>query len=391
MELYTYQEIQDFWLSLWEESIKESYSVSIGNTTGSATLSGYIDSDNLALAVAAILGYSTCKQEDGYRELFRVAPACHPRIRNLYASSVRITPFALMEAYEDEDEDDDDDNGSAISVPLSPIKEVSPTFFSRFMDPLALGESYNIIPVTSMYRKLKVEIDFSEFVGVVFASNDQPEFPVIFKNNEYKRYTQVTFDYNVEVLQMDNVASLVFDAGPAQEQSFPTPVGIMLPQAKLNVKWMWVPHEFICDDPLRFGKAIYNFTIQSRLGHVNKYPFMGFDAGTLLFTAWKTEPIVIPVSDADTNSVVMKLAWNIDFEFSYLGVEAEEDYPQAEAWALRGHNVFPFRGDRKFYPASIRAERTERPGSFLYPAADFSKIFRTIRDDNNPDIGPDGD
>ena len=387
MEIYKYQEIQNFWLAKWQESIEDSYTLSIGNTTGSATLSGYIESDDLALAVAAILGYSVCIQEGSYRTLFRVAPACHPRTRNLYASSVRISPYALMSASGDRW----GDNNNSVSMPLSPIKEVSPTYFSRFMDPLALGESYNIIPVTSMYRKLKVEIDFSEFVGVVFASNNQPEFDAIFKNNEYKRYTQVTFDYNVEVLQMDNAASLVFDAGPAKEEAFPTPVGIMLPQAKLNVKWMWVPHEFICDDPLRYGKAIYNFTIQSRLGHVNKYDFMGFDAGTLLFTAWKTEPIVIPVSDADTNSVVMKLAWNINFEFSYLDVEAEEYYPNAEEWALRGHNVFPFRGDRKFYPASIREERTRIPGSFLYPAADFSKIFRTVRDDNNPDIGPDGD
>ena len=387
MEIYKYQEIQNFWLAKWQESIEDSYTLSIGNTTGSATLSGYIESDDLALAVAAILGYSVCIQEGSYRTLFRVAPACHPRTRNLYASSVRISPYALMSVSGDRW----GDNNNSVSMPLSPIKEVSPTYFSRFMDPLALGESYNIIPVTSMYKKLKVEIDFSEFVGVVFASNDQPEFDAIFKNNEYKRYTQVTFDYNVEVLQMDNAASLVFDAGPAKEEAFPTPVGIMLPQAKLNVKWMWVPHEFICDDPLRYGKAIYNFTIQSRLGHVNKYEFMGFDAGTLLFTAWKTEPIVIPVSDADTNSVVMKLAWNINFEFSYLDVEAEEGYPQAKPWALRGHNTFPFRGDRKFYPASIREERTRIPGSFLYPAADFSKIFRTVRDDNNPDIGPDGD
>ena len=387
MEIYKYQEIQNFWLTKWQESIEDSYTLSIGNTTGSATLSGYIESDDLALAVAAILGYSVCIQEGSYRTLFRVAPACHPRTRNLYASSVRISPYALMSA----SGDSWGNNNNSVSMPLSPIKEVSPTYFSRFMDPLALGESYNIIPVTSMYRKLKVEIDFSEFVGVVFASNDQPEFSAIFENNEYKRYTQVTFDYNVEVLQMDNAASLVFDAGPAKEEAFPTPVGIMLPQAKLNVKWMWVPHEFICDDPLRYGKAIYNYTIQSRLGHVNKYEFMGFDAGTLLFTAWKTEPIVIPVSDADTNSVVMKLAWNITFEFSYLDVEAEEDYPQAKPWALRGHNVFPFRGDRKFYPATIREERTRIPGSFLYPAANFSKIFKTVRDDNNPDIGPDGD
>lgn len=386
MEIYKYQEIQNFWLTKWQESIEDSYTLSIGNTTGSATLSGYIESDDLALAVAAILGYSVCIQEGSYRTLFRVAPACHPRTRNLYASSVRISPYALMSASRDHW-----GNSNSTSMPSSPIKEVSPTFFSRFMDPLALGESYNIIPVTSIYKKLKVEIDFSEFVGVVFASNDQPEFPVIFMNNEYKRYTQVTFDHNVEVLQMDNAASLVFDAGPAKEEAFPTPVGIMLPQAKLNVKWMWVPHEFICDDPLRYGKAIYNYTIQSRLGHVNKYEFMGFDAGTLLFTAWKTEPIVIPVSDADTNSVVMKLAWNINFEFSYLDVEAEEGYPQAKPWALRGHNVFPFRGDRKFYPATIREERTRIPGSFLYPAANFSKIFLTVRDDNNPDIGPDGD
>ena len=386
MDVYKYQDIQNFWFTKWQESLEDSYSLSLGNTTASATLTGYIDSEDLALAIAAILGYSVCMQTGGRRQLVRVAPACHPRIRNLYASSVRISPYALMSASRDHW-----GNSNSTSMPLSPIKEVSPTFFSRFMDPLALGESYNIIPVTSIYKKLKVEIDFSEFVGVVFASNDQPEFPTEFYNREYRRYTQVTFDYNLEILQMDNASSLVFDAGPAKDQAFPTPVGIMLPQAKLNVKWMWVPHEFICDDPLRYGKAIYNYTIQSRLGHVNKYEFMGFDAGTLLFTAWKTEPIVIPVSDADTNSVVMKLAWNINFEFSYLDVEAEEDYPQAKPWALRGHNVFPFRGDRKFYPATIREERTRIPGSFLYPAANFSKIFKTVRDDNNPDIGPDGD
>jgi len=376
MDVYRYQDIQNFWFTKWQESLEDSYSLSVGNTTASATLTGYIDSEYLALAIAAILGYSVCMQTGGRRQLVRVAPACHPRIRNLYASSVRISPYALMSASRDHW-----GNSNSTSMPLSPIKEVSPTFFSRFMDPLALGESYNIIPVTSIYKKLKVEIDFSEFVGVVFASNDQPEFPTEFYNREYRRYTQVTFDYNLEILQMDNASSLVFDAGPAKDQAFPTPVGIMLPQAKLNVKWMWVPHEFICDDPLRYGKIVYNRKIQEKLGHVNRSEFMGFPPGTLLFTAFKTEPIVIPVSDSDTNSIVMKLAWNIDFEFSYLSTEAEARHPYAEEWMLRGHNTFPFRGDGKFYPASIRKEDAAIPGNHLYKAADFSELFKTERED----------
>jgi hypothetical protein len=184
---------------------------------------------------------------------------------------------------------------------------------------------------------------------------------------------------------MDNAASLVFDAGPAKEEAFPTPVGIMLPQAKLRLRWMWVPHDFISDKPLEYGKTLYNETIQSMLGHVNKKEFLGFKPGTLLFSAWKTEPIVIPVADAETNAVVMKLAWNIEFEFSYLNVEAADRYQNAKEWAIRGHNTFPYRGDGKFYPASIREERsTPIPGALLYKPADFSKIFKTIRvDDNN--------
>jgi len=376
MDVYRYQDIQSFWFTKWQESLEDSYSLSVGNTTASATLAGYINSEDLALAIAAILGYSVCMQTGGRRQLVRVAPACHPRIRNLYASSVRISPYALMSASRDHW-----GNNNGTSMPLSPIKEVSPTFFSRFMDPLALGESYNIIPVTSIYKKLKVEIDFSEFVGVVFASNDQPEFPTEFYNREYRRYTQVTFDYNLEILQMDNASNLVFDAGPAKDQAFPTPVGIMLPQAKLNVKWMWVPHEFICDDPLRYGKIVYNRKIQEKLGHVNEDEFMGFAPGTLLFTAFKTEPIVIPVSDSDTNSIVMKLAWNIDFEFSYLNTEANARHPYAEEWMLRGHNTFPYRGDGKFYPASIRKEDAAIPGNHLYKATKFSELFKTDRED----------
>jgi len=372
MDVYRYQDIQSFWFTKWQESLEDSYSLSVGNTTASATLAGYIDSEDLALAIAAILGYSVCMQTGGRRQLVRVAPACHPRIRNLYASSVRISPYALMSASRDYWR-----SNNSTSMPLSPIKEVSPTFFSRFMDPLALGESYNIIPVTSIYKKLKVEIDFSEFVGVVFASNDQPGFSSIFRDKEFLRYTQVTFDNNVEVLQMDNVSSLVFDAGPAKDQAFPTPIGIMLPQAKINIKWMWVPHEFICDDPLTYGKTIYNKRIQSRIGCVNQTIFLGFPPGTLLFTSWKTEPIVIPVPDAETNAVVMKLAWNINFEFSYLDTIAKDFVPDSPPWRIRGHNIFPFRNDRKFYPASIRKEDANGPGTLLYPAKDFSVIFLT--------------
>jgi hypothetical protein len=87
----------------------------------------------------------------------------------------------------------------------------------------------------------------------------------------------------------------------------------------------------------------------------------------------------------------MKLAWNIDFEFSFLNKESEESYEDAEEWATRGHNIFPFRGDGKFYPASIRKEKTSIPGRHLYQPANFNKIFRTTRKDvgEEEDIGGD--
>jgi hypothetical protein len=132
---------------------------------------------------------------------------------------------------------------------------------------------------------------------------------------------------------------------------------------------------------LRYGKIVYNRKIQEKLGHVNEEEFMGFAPGTLLFTAFKTEPIVIPVSDSDTNSIVMKLAWNIDFEFSYLNTEANARHPYAEEWMLRGHNTFPYRGDGKFYPASIRKENAAIPGNHLYKATKFLELFKTDRED----------
>jgi hypothetical protein len=396
MRYFSHLEIRDFWRNKWEEARVDSYSLSIGNTTGNATLVGYIDAEDLALAIASILGYSVCIKHGLHKELYRVAPACHPRVRNLYASSVRVIPYAFMNApmgkvelgqgeeeeeEEEENNEEEDISGGEVPVPGNPNKQISPSLHSQYIDPMALEESFNKIAYTTTYKKLRLEIDFSEFVGVVFASNDQPGFASEFYDKEYKRYTKTTFDYNLEILQMDNVSSLVFDAGPAKEQSFPTPVGIMLPQAKLNIKWMWVPHEFICDDPKYYGKAMYNQNIQSKLGKVNEKDFLGFKAGTLLFTAFKTEPIIIPVSDADTNCIVMKLAWNINFEFSYLNTVAAESYPYAPEWAIRGHNVFPFRGNRKFYPASIRKEKTQVPGNHLYEATDFSTIFRTLVED----------
>jgi hypothetical protein len=380
MRPFTTSEIRNFWATKWKEAREESYALNLGNTTASATLVGYIDAEDYALAVASILGYSICQynNRDNSLELYRVAPVCHPRVRNLYASAVRITPYAFIEA----------------GKPMNPYenKEVSPVYTFTYINAPRLTESFNVVRYTSHYKKLRVEIDFSEFVGVTFASNDQPNFIMAFANSEYLRYSQILFDYNLEVLQMDNAASLVFDAGPPINQAFPTPVGVVLPQGKLYIKWMWVPHEFISDPipgmPINFrGKVLYNKTIHETLGKVNLFSFLGFEAGELLFTSWKTEPIVIPVPDAETNSVSMELAWNIDFEFLYLNTKAEATYqiepPWANEWRFRGHNVFPYRGDGKFYPASIRKGGEPVPGKPLYNAKKFEEMFYTYRRPNN--------
>jgi len=367
MRLFTLAEIKSFWATKWKEAREESYALNLGNTTASATLVGYINAEDYALAVASILGFSECISSQGSRFLYRVAPVCHPRIMNLYASAVRITPYAFAE----------------VSRPLNPVvrREVAPTFTYTYYNAPRMLEGFNVARYTSPYTKLRVEIDFSEFVGITFASDEQPGFQANYWGREYLRYTLVTFDYGLEVLQMDNAASLVFDAGPPKNQAFPTPVGVMLPQGKLYVKWMWVPHEFITDNPFRETKILYNQTIQDKIGKVNTDLFLGFDVGQLLFTSWKTEPIVIPVPDAETNSVVMKLAWNLEFEFLYLNPEIGATYqvPITDLYKIKGHNTFPWRGDGKFYPASIRKGDDPAPGKPLYKGANLGDIFLTMR------------
>ena len=366
MRIYTLPEINYFWDTKWKEAREESFTANVGNTTASATLVGYIDAKDFALAIAAILGYSICLYSGSpphqIRRLHRVAPVCHPRLRNLYASSVRVTPYSFTKPDE-----------------AFQHKEIAPTYKGIFVERPDFKESFNVIKYTSAYKVLKVEIDFSEFVGVVFASNEQPGFEKDFKNYEHRRFAQVTFDYNLEILQMDNAASLVFDAGPPKEQSFPTPVGIMLPQAKLIIKWLWVPHEFLSDYYLVNYKIVYNNTIQSKLGHVNEDEFLGFKPGTLLFTSWKTEPIVVPVADKDLGWVHMRLAWNVNFEFLYLNTISNASYEGMPEWAKRGHNVFPWRGDGLFYPATIRKEKSPVPGRPLYPPTNFGEMFLTDR------------
>jgi len=368
MRTFTLSEIQNFWATKWKEAREESYALNLGNTTASATLVGYIDANDYALAVASILGYSTVRYKGDLVELYRIAPVCHPRIMNLYASAVRITPYAFIEA----------------GKPVNPWenKEIAPAFTFTYANAPSMLEGFNVARYTSHYKKLRVEIDFSEFVGITFASNDQPNFDDKFYDREYRRYTQVTFDYNLEVLQMDNAANLVFDAGPPVNQAFPTPVGVMLPQGKLNIKWMWVPHEFIHDNkPTLSTKAVINKTIHSTLGKVNEDTFLVFEPGQLLFTSWKTEPVVIPVADAESNSVIMNLAWNVEFEFLYLNTVAASYYISTpdQHWRFRGHNIFPWRGDGKFYPASIRKSDGNIPGKPLYEARPFSLMFRTLR------------
>ena len=367
MRLFTLPEIEEFWNTKWKEAREESYALNLGNTTASATLVGYIDAKDYALAVASILGYSVGIVNGPTRILYRVAPVCHPRVRNLYASSVRITPYAFAKA--------GDIMGARDQKEVSPVKRHGRQLFS--LD----KESYNIVSYTSSYKTLRVEIDFSEFVGVTFASNGQPNFDPDFMDLEYKRYTQIVFDHGLEILQMDNAANLVFDSGPATNQAFPTPIGIMLPQGKLYIKWMWVPSEFITDTLDSNRKSLYNKTIQNCLGKVNKYRFLSFREGTLLFNSLKTEPVVIPVAYADMNLVTMKLAWNIEMDFLCLDTVAAEHYPVGPetSWRIYGHNVFPYRGDGKFYPASIRKDNVPGPGKALYEAEDFGKMFLTQR------------
>ena len=364
MQTIGVQDINRFWNKIWKEAREDSFSVGLGNTSASASLVGYIPANAFALAVGCILGYSTVVNGN---MLWRLPPASHPRVRNLYASSVKISPFAFQVA----------------GKPMTPLNmhEVSPAIKSTISNPYIPVESYNIPPKAAAYEVLKVEIDFSEFVGVSFASNLQSDFGSTYYNREYLRYTSVTFEPSVEVLQMDSMANLVFKTGPQRGQAFPTPVGILLPQAKLKLKWMWVPHAFLADQPM--GKIPFRRKIQEKLGHVNSKQFLFFPPGTLLFTGYSTEPIVTPLPDLASNSVIMQLSWNVEFEFTILETVAAQWANDLLEWQNRGHNVFPCRADRRFYPATVamvgQQGQNQTNTTPLYDGTDFSTIFTTTK------------
>lgn len=215
--------------------------------------------------------------------------------------------------------------------------------------------------------------------------------PFTFKSDadtieEYERHCWVRPEIGFQALHIDG-DTFAFDEGLvstvtgslSKAKAFPNGRSIPISVGRILITWYDVPLEFLTNVAGRYA----NF--DKVLNHVNRYPFLGYPSGTLLCDLPHIDlrPNPLPVSVSATPSFLA----DVNLTLHYInplplgdGVAAIDDADLADH-SSRGHNMAIWKGDRKWYPASLvqttgankgKADGTTR----VYPAEDFKLLFR---------------
>lgn len=327
-----------FWLSKrWAECLSETQGISISSADSSADIKIRVKRDDLPFALPAIMGYSRVV----YGGLERYPPVQHPFVKNLYASSVDIYP-----------------EGLASYVPGVP-KPVKTSGGLRIPAIWYSQNSDNFIPLFTAFEEFVLSIRFQAYTNVNFLPNS-----AMAGQPEYVRFTDIRVEPQLETLQADNMAFLVFVEGPPINEEFPVPIGMFLPKKKITLRWMWVPNDYVSTNRLYFN----NPNIEECLGAVNNEPFLGFDTYTLLFTGYTTEPTMMPVYPPIGAPISLQKCWDITFEFLYSNPPPGVSNP-----IRKGHFLFPWREDGKFYTALVGESYRD-----YLPTKNFEIMFESV-------------
>jgi hypothetical protein len=317
-----------------------------------AVVVGYVAGNKLRAALRWFLGFASVDTteppdtaESGGGEssgtaaylLRREPPARHPIWPQLYCHSVAYVGQGL-----------DTTANTAIAVE------------GPFTD--YLGEALRFTP----YAKYLLTIRYKSFGRMRFYSDEEmDEYPEPRYAWEWTRWTDITLGPAVQALTADGSSSLTFNEGDPDGIAFPAPIAELMAKSNLTITWRGVPHEWLSDN----DNYLYPVKILDRLGRWNDADFLGLAEGCVLFLAAQFDTILYPVAPADPAYPL----GGYDVTLSFEHFDPERGVPESE---FRGHRLFPYRVDGKWYHA------VRETGEDLLPSTEMYKLFQHWADES---------
>lgn len=279
-------------------------------------------------AVLSLLGYQYVDTRAASPRLIRVPPQKHPDWPWLYASRV------------------------ANITGLKPLRYTSGfTLKGTTPQDLRFVGEYQLARISIMFDPLPFKVGYPASVSTV-------------DRMEYHRYISAEVEPYEECL-LGQVGTMQYAEGSAlapKNLSFPGTTGLIYGKTLLKVTWWRVPEAWIMD--ITNGSPIAPFKQHDKLvGKVNDAEFWGFPASTLRMKPASLVRYAAPV--VSTRSEVEYL-YNITFNFEHF------DPTRRNSDTYRGHDLLPWRQDRKFYLATSTGETS---GQKIFESGDFRLLF----------------
>jgi len=308
---------------------------------------GYVDGYKLRSAIRYFLGFSSVDttlppdvEGGGEGEssgtasylLRREPPARHPIWPQLYCHSVAYVGQGLD------------------TSPSTKIYDESP--FEDYF-----GTQLKYTP----YEEYLLTLRYKSFGRMRFYSDDEmDQYPAPRYAWEWTRWTDITLGPAVQALTADGSSMLMFREGAPSGTAFPAPIAELMAKSNLTIKWHAVPHEWLSDN----DQYLYPTKIIERLGMLNDAEFLGLAKGTCLLNAAQFDPVLYPVAPADPAEPLG--GWDVTLNLEHF--DPTKGVPASE---YRGHRVFPYRVDGKWYFANRENNTSE-----LLPLTGMYKLFQ---------------
>jgi hypothetical protein len=227
--------------------------------------------------------------------------------------------------------------------------------------PVDLGPAYPR-PHFARYKTYRLNLQFET---PPFAYKTDAEV-----TEEYQRYCYIRQEPGYQSLAIDGAmfnfdAGFLAEIGDGRNPAFTSGLNIPLSVAQVLCTWYDVPLEFV-----KYQERYSN--IQFCIGKLNATTFLGYAPSTLLMDTPTIELRPNPCPTYISTNVSM-LA-NITFRWHYF-----EPLPLGQGVSTNlGHNMAFYRGDKKWYPASLINSTTKVADGVtrLYQKVDFKYLFR---------------
>lgn len=206
------------------------------------------------------------------------------------------------------------------------------------------------------YEKVEFLVNFETLPFDVNGPSDTPPSQWL----ESDQYTSLDFEPVEEALQ-GLQGSMKFAEGTPFGKSFPQTIGFIYSKMNVRLTWYRVPEDFIFENgaPRKLLNAI---------GKLNKRGFKGFDPYTLRCKPQRITRYPSPISQFFSG----RTDWLYDVEFNLEYFNPENGHPDS---VYGGHNLLPYKGDRKFYYATDDGTTTGKP---IFETTPFSNMFSYV-------------